>query len=126
MRVLKSFPYDRIGSFRDCNPFKIVFIYTRACPKGFIVKGGSREVEAFMKTLTEPRMEFTTWWHHGKSRSFFCLTNFKRRLHLMKPVFQEDERFVLSVHDYELNKTQIVKKVKRIPRRWIKELNRFT
>jgi hypothetical protein len=71
--VLAEFHYDRVGSFRNGNPFVIAFCYTD--PKwsrlpAFIIKGGSNEVSAEIKKRKFPMLVYTTYWRHKQCRTF--------------------------------------------------------
>lgn len=121
MKVVKEFPYSRIRSFTDLNPYTICFVYTQNEPKGFVVKGGVNDVNEFLKSTNESRMEFRTFWYHGKSRGHVQFENFT--VDFICWDFDKKIKHIKYRHPTEGRK--ILKSVKRIPRRWMKELDQF-
>jgi hypothetical protein len=126
LRVEKEFPYDKIGSFRMMNPFMILFVY----PKNFspfVVKGGSTSVDGYIKRKyeKEPMLINRTYWRHGRHRSFWTHRNI--------PDVHIDFSFIRhNIKKYgrpyvitELNSDKVIAKMRRIPRKWIKELNPY-
>lgn len=130
LRIQKEFPYDRINSFRNGNPYIIKFIYPSE-GKPFIVKGGSRDVDKYInENVSVPAIINVTWWHHGKHRSMWRghLINISVR----KPVLCPDKNWKYSQFGYEIMaaksntfKYELIKKVRKMPRCWLKELNGF-
>jgi hypothetical protein len=132
--VLANFLYDRIGSWREGNPYCIAFCYASKKPSGygkvpeFIIKGGSRDVDHEIERRAFPMLVFRTYWWHGISRK--C-----------NPTFENFEKYTVSgkspyvrgiqpwqmngCHFYRsydvryLNETWV--SVRRIPRKWLRE-----
>lgn len=123
MKILKEFPYNKIGSFTNNNPFTISFIYTKSKPKGFIVKGGLNDVKKFLKdNITEPYIEHRSCWRHGGHRTWIRFENFKSKIYIydIYPSTGKKKYSQIKV-DY----TNIVAEFKRFPRKWIKQLDPF-
>ncbi len=130
--VLADFDYDRIGSFRQCNPYVIAFCYTSKKYhrlESFIIKGGSQDVTYYIKQLGFPMVVFTTFWRHGRSRRMVMFENFKhwtatgqtpfvnqiqRRINREKPCY--------FYRNHEVRFCQrIWFTVRRFPRKWLPE-----
>jgi hypothetical protein len=75
-----SHAYDRIGSFIHVNPYAIAFCYidptavTNLPPKGFIIKGGLKNVE---KTITKYNFSnaLETWYIETNEPQILQLRN---------------------------------------------------
>jgi len=66
----KEFPYDRLRSWADFNPFVICFVYP-ITGKPFCVKGGLQDVRPwFEKNLTCSYVMYETIWNGGNNRTF--------------------------------------------------------
>lgn len=120
-----TFEYDRIRSWKDGNPFTIAFVYPQKS-KPFVLKGGCNDVEFFLRNeLKEPAIVNKTYWYRGSHRgSTIIYNNSNKDIYFCK---DEDGKFTLKMFIRENNNVfmQIIKTVKRIPRKWMKELNEF-
>lgn len=132
--VLKEFPYNQIGSFRDGNPYSIQFCYTnphfkKSTPSGeFIVKGGSIQVSNYLKRMHIPMVVFISYWRHGQSRGLlpqfinFEFHNTKR----IKPFYAPSNYVKMRGRWFYRNfklmyDGNVATMFRKIPRKWIPE-----
>ena len=47
--IVIEFLYDKVGSFREMNPFSISYVYPKKGDKNYIVKGGMKVIEQTLK-----------------------------------------------------------------------------
>jgi hypothetical protein len=125
MKVIKEFEYDKIGSWKNGNPFTICFVYTKNTSG--IIKGGAQQVEDFIKEdIKVPCIAHYTYFYRGQSRRSVCFENFKRDSVFF--VYDWDspgnglDLHIPVLHVLKINNEQ-VKKIRRIPRKWMKELD---
>lgn len=135
--VLVDFDYDKIGSFREGNPFEIAFCYTS--PKyyrleSFIIKGGANDVRRQLEAMRIPMVVFRTFWRHGRHRKLSAdFVNFKnwtltgetphaiprdRRIDKHKPCYfyrRTEVRFA----------QRIWLTFRRFPRKWLSEYDQM-
>lgn len=134
--VRKEFPYDRIGSWHDGNPFTITYVYPQSEPP-FIIKGGYHDVKAWLKSYNKPCVCYRSMWYRGTERGVWDdnLKTFNKNISLyINPQYKkrtkEDSygeyrtgKYIMSIYkDCEL---VLKKTIRRIPRSWIKELDAF-
>ncbi len=134
--VLADFDYDKIFSFRDGNPFEIAFCYTSKRYhrfEAFVIKGGSKDVDHYIKQLNFPMVVFKTFWRHGRARKFVSFENFRtwtatgetpylvpvnRRLNRNKPCY--------FYRNHEVRFSQrIWLTFRRFPRKWLPEYDQM-
>lgn len=129
LQVRKEFPYDRIGSYRNVNPFTINFVYPmHGTP--FIIKGGIIDVNKWMDDFRCPAMINRTLWWHGIHRSMwqghrFYLYVTKPRLNPSRASKYGFEIKVQSRNPDSYGKIETIKCVRRMPRKWMKEFNDY-
>ena len=133
MHVMTAYDYDRIGSFRNGNPYAIAFCY---CSKTFnkhgefVIKGGARDVERKLDSLDFPLLVFMSYWRHGRSR--FCypsLKNFKRfsaaesKPYWSPTDYRRDYKQWRSFYRKWVLKFcgKTILSVRRVPKKWIPE-----
>jgi hypothetical protein len=118
LKVKEAFPWDKIGSYRNANPYSIYFVYPQN-EKPFIIKGGSKDCERFLKAHPNPAIYYYSFWHKGKHRGGWLTHKF------FISISRYDSNYRL-VNGYILSKGgQVIKRVRRIPRKWIKEYDNF-
>jgi hypothetical protein len=122
MKVIKEFEYDKIDSWRDGNPYTICFMYTKNTSG--IIKGGAKQVEKFIESdIKVPCIAHFTYFHRGATRRNVIFKNFKQnRIYFTYDwdsglCRKENTLSVLRVNGNE------IKKIRRIPRKWMKELD---
>jgi hypothetical protein len=134
-----SHAYDRIGSFIHVNPYAIAFCYidptavTNLPPKGFIIKGGLKNVE---KTITKynhvPMLIFLTLWRHGISRQMSPrFYNFETDLcHNKAPWFKQSDLRKMGGRSFFRQSTlmfegKAILSIRRVPRKWLPEYTKL-
>ncbi|OGM09285.1 hypothetical protein A2Z67_05080 [Candidatus Woesebacteria bacterium RBG_13_36_22] len=114
------------GSNQPMSPFTIAFCYT---PKGdpFVVKGGWIDVEKYIKELKEPLLVHTTFWWRKSHRTLIKTYNLTETIYF-------EERKSMSSFAYKPQwkifvqkdaEKKILATVRRMPRKWMKELNPY-
>jgi hypothetical protein len=75
--IKKEFPYDKIRSWAEFNPFVICFIYP-ITGKPFCVKGGLQKIRPWLeKNLTCSHVMYETIWRNGNNRTYHAKVNLK-------------------------------------------------
>jgi len=141
--VVADFPYDRIHSWRDGNPFCIAFCYAsprythnqhpRHGHSNFIIKGGVGDVDLEIKKRHIPMLIFRTLWWRGTSRTMGpSLKNFEHYtpngaspfVHRLQPW-----RIIPGPHFYRRYQlryqNQVYCEMRRFPRKWLPEFDRI-
>lgn len=119
--------YNKIGSFINGNPYTISFIYPKDSDP-FVVKGGSNDVEMYLRDFNKikiPYVKHDTYWRHGTHRRRVTIENLGNGI----------KGYVSGINKKRTGYFEIIlnrsfqrifrKEVKRIPRKWIKELDQF-
>lgn len=122
LQVRKEFPYNKIGSFRKVNPFCLAFVYPESSKDDpFIIKGGLNDIEKFLSEYPFPFIAYYSLWYHKKQRGYWksnikylIITRNFKKVNGKSFLF---EGFVITF------KRKIIKKLNRVPRKWIKELD---
>jgi len=152
MPVRVEFAYNKIGSYcgpLGSNPFTIAFCYPKK-GQSFIVKGGLIDVRKYLTNLTIPCIVHLTYFKHGRSRTQITVyglkpsirchfgllawpkenkiysdmdVNYKEVLHITKKVRNVARRTLMVYR--ETNGLIFEKKLRHIPRCWMKELDQF-
>lgn len=112
--TFKQFSYNRINSFRNCNPYTIIFFYPKD-DTPFVVKGGWNDCNKFIKKYKIPSILHITYWYHGEHRNLYNVINTKIKCYIYRNKYSYD----LSING------KCLKTIKQVPRKWIKELNDF-
>lgn len=116
-----EFPYSPINSFRRTNPFTIMYIYPRY-GHPFVVKGGLNDCDEYLKRFLRPALIHITYWHHGLHRTSIRIINTSKRIYLMRTFDSNVKKTMIEIYVSEVG---IIKTIKRVPRKWIKELDPF-
>lgn len=116
--TLKNFPYNRIDSFRNINPYTIVYFYPKI-GSPFVIKGGLNDCDKFIKRQKTPALLHMTYWRHGKNRSHHVVINTKTKIYIRRIL--ENYKYMYDIST-PINSLKIIK---RVPRKWINELNDF-
>lgn len=111
------------------NPFEIVYLYFKN-KKPLIVKGDSASIKDYLKTnhSKDNYVAHYTTYMGGKSFSHTDahLANYKYRVYLMRDYDPSlPRRKLLKVYDKNSSTKIFTKRMRRIPRGWIKELDAF-
>jgi hypothetical protein len=134
--VLANFMYDRIGSWRNCNPFVMAFCITSKkyfATTKFIIKGGSKDVEKEVKKRHVPMVVWWTYWWRGHCRTIgptfsnfrnYSVTGDNPYVHGIQPWrINQGPRFYRR---YEVRYQQKVWfTVRRFPRKWLPEYDQM-
>lgn len=126
LQVRKDFEWSTIGSYRNGNPYTIIFVYPHpdfGIP--YIIKGGSNDTDKYLNkvTLYVPAMVYKSWWWHGDSRGMWRLKNVNA--FIIKNHWKKcPKKYTLRVDTGKLS-GKILKHMRRIPRKWIKELDPY-
>ena len=132
--VKKEFDYNPIGSFMNVNPYDMAFCYPHPLyHRPFVVKGGHQDVQDYLRSLNIPIIAHHTFYRNKGHRQLVGLYGIEKGIRI-----QKDYRYSKSTSKYIIDmKYQLVKfsgtatkvvlaEFKRIPRRWIRELNLYT
>lgn len=130
--VRKEFDYSPIGSFRNVNPYDIAFCYPHPLyHRPFIVKGGNRDVTEYLKKLNIPMVVHHTFYKGTRHRRIVELYGVDKELRITKSFSYDMEGRYTSSKKFQLMAFRtsyggrILAEFKRIPRRWIRELNLY-
>ena len=119
--VRKEFEYQPVGSWGDGNPFTIAFVYPKN-EKAFAVKGGLNDVKRYIKGLHIPCIVHYPFFRNESVR----FTSIE--VYGLKPefrVFVESSRWPIDKQFMSYGKPVFQKKVRHLPRGWMKELDPF-
>ncbi len=121
-----TFSYKPANGFREQdspqNPFTIAFCYPRF-KDPFVLKGGWVDVEKFLLEKKEPMMAHITFWWKKSHRTLIRAYNLTENV-------QFDEGGKLSgkrwrIYVYKNGEKKTLATIRRIPRKWLKELNPY-
>jgi len=110
----KQFLYNPIRSYTNLNPYTIMFVYPQYC-NPYVIKGGYNDCNKWMKETGTPALVHVTFWKGGKSRVFYQLININPYVSIVKL----KNYYLISSNEVA------IKRVKRVPRKWIKELDDY-
>jgi len=134
--VKKEFDYNIIGSWKNGNPFTIFYVYPKD-DAPFIIKGGANDVKKWMDKYNTPCIYYYAYFHKGVHRGGWCsniknVTDGDVNLYFSneyKPRTTRDygeyRTGKIKIEVYKNNERIFIKKVRRIPRSWIKELDKY-
>lgn len=122
LEVRKEFPYNKIGSYRKVNPFCIAFVYPKSSmDDSFIIKGGLNDIEIFLSKYPFPFITYYSLWKNQHQRGYWK-SNIKYLI-----ISRNYKKVNETVYIYEealiIYKGEVIKKLNRVPRKWIKELD---
>ena len=124
LKVLKEFDYSPINSWSLANPFCIAYCYTPT--DKFVIKGGSRDVKSYIRNIGEPMMVYISFWKDHIDRGLWSFENIITPIFIQQisTVSNKNKHYQISVRT-GLGKYQCIKKIRRIPRKWMVELNPY-
>jgi len=130
--VKQEFEYNPIRSFSLGNAYDVAFCYPHPLyHRPFIVKGGHQDIKKYLKKLNIPMIAHHTLYYKGRHRRIFGLYGIDSNIYIHKRFIDRETGKIIYNKDakYELyylsNKRKVLAKFKRIPRRWIRELNLY-
>jgi hypothetical protein len=100
------------GSWKDGNPYTMMFVYGISGKKT-LIKGGSNQLEILLNEIEEPSIVHVTYFHKGKSRNNINCINFGEY-----KVYMHNK----TILAYKNSELILEKRVKRFPRCFPKEL----
>lgn len=127
--IRKEFKWDKIRSFSRADPYGMAFVYPKpGCDVPFIIKGGRQSINQFFETYKHPALAHITLWYRGKSSYLIRIINSScvfNRLRKSNHVrwrleFRQNSEEAMFRGTYK-----ILKVVKRVPRKWMKELDEY-
>ena len=120
------------------NPYAIAFCYidptikTNLPKKGFIIKGGLRDVENTIENYSyAPMLAFLTLWKNGQSRHMSPrFYNFRTDYNNRAPWFKQSDLRRMNGRSFFrrvdlIFDTKKVLSVRRIPRKWLPEYTKL-
>lgn len=133
--VKKEFTYNPRGSFSRFDPYDVAFCYPHPLyEKPFIVKGGHQLVRDFLKKMNTPMIVHHTFYMKGMTRTIYGFYGLDKGLQIQKHYTYSDtlrkyrisQKFELVKFTYgESIPKKVLARFKRVPRRWIRELNLY-
>jgi len=131
MEVRHNLPYDKIGSFRRRDPYIIAYIYPHpSFGKPFIIKGGGTKIGPLIKKELgiTPAIVHNTYWYRGNVR-YTSIELYNIKNICISEVWDDVKEKYLKKWKIEVRgknyERKILKNIKRIPRKWIKELEPY-
>ncbi len=140
--IKKDFGYNPIGSFTTGNAYDIAFCYPHPLyERSFILKGGHQVIRKYLKEMNTPMIVHHTLYQKGIHRIFYEFYGIENRVaihkeyafnknmkkyriadryNLVKYSFGETDRYGAPIREKKILAT-----FKRVPRRWIRELNLY-
>ena len=119
--IKKEFQWTKIGSYKSCNPFSITFVYPYN-ESPFVLKGGAKNISKFLELYKIPAVVHRTFFCHGEFRTFITTVNINAWVYFdtvkkgKKRIWIESKERIGEVKEIWLRK---------IPRKWIQELEEF-
>ena len=125
MEVRKEFEYSPLNCWSQSNPYTLAFVYPKD-DTPYVVKGGLRDVEAYLKS-NEPKPAIIHYTHfHGKThRRIIETINCGKVLILRKGSTTFNWVWEIQVADYGIGPYKVIAKIRKLPRKWIKELDPY-
>lgn len=131
--VREDFAYSPRGSYRNFNPYDVAFCYPHPLyDRPFILKGGHQDIRKYLKKMNIPMIVHHTFYKKGNRRivyEFYCV---EKGIQIQKRYnFSPETKKYLYSRYFELtlfnftNPKKVLAKFKRVPRRWIRELNLY-
>lgn len=104
------------------SPFTIAFCYPRN-QEPFVVKGGWVDVEKFLTSKNEPLLVHITYWHAKAHRTVMSTYNLTKDIYFEPIGKRSGKRW--RIFTFKDNERKNLATVRRIPRKWLKELNPY-
>lgn len=114
-----------VGFVANDSPYTVYYVYTRD-EGNFIIKGSYSKVIAHLKSIKSPYFYRYTFWMGGKSRGGWRGSN-GIRIYEKHPFNASEQSSNCQKRYYFVSyvnhKPKLLLKVRRIPHRWVKELD---
>lgn len=135
--VKQEFEYNPIRSFSTGNAYDVAFCYPHPLyHRPFMVKGGHQDIRKYLKKLNIPMIAHHTLYYKGRHRRIFGLYGIDSDIYITRKYVYDNgisaDKLKITNKKYELyhlGNTSFERKVlaefKRVPRRWIRELNLY-
>ena len=104
------------------SPFTIAFCYSRN-QEPFVVKGGWVDVEKFLTSKKEPLLVHITYWWRKAHRTVMDTYNLTQDIFFDEVGKRNGKRW--RIFTFKDNVRKNLATVRRIPRKWLKELNPY-
>ena len=145
LKIAKEFPYNKLGSYREANPFTIAFVYPQS-GEACVVKGGLNDVQKYVEANYPIAIINYQFFHKGKHRGYYRFNGEKDGCHISfkksAPSYRQQEynggfgysakqghRCQVTVTCYEKGCKKegkgFKKELRRLPRCWMKELDPY-
>ena len=145
LEVKKEFTYDPYGSFSLKSPYAIAFVYPKNS-NPFIVQGGKKDIENYLSSeFKEPAIVHYHTYEKGIEKTIYKVINVHGlRIRITSPSWPYQNRRsylypmgrrgnIYPVRNVKRAKMSIEvngsltfkKEFRRVPRKWIKEINPF-
>ena len=109
--------WSKIGCYRRVDPFAIFFIYPKD-KKPFVIKGGYQDLLKIVDTYKYWHLRCETLWHKRHSRVFWGTNVPHISIYFTKKIRRHLIYYKSVSHEPILS-------LRRMPRKWIKELNNY-
>jgi hypothetical protein len=104
------------------NPFTIAFCYPKD-KDPFVIKGGWVDVEQYLKsTINDPILVHVTYWWKKAHRTAIHVYNLSEEVYFVEKGTRKKR---WEIYTYKGKEKNVLANVRRIPRKWIKELNPY-
>jgi hypothetical protein len=121
-----DWPYTRIGSWTNGNPYTIAFCYPIES-KPYVLKGGCNNINKYLDSLKEPTLVNKTFWHQGKTRyasyRFFGIKNVYVDESYVKEHSRKRNGWSIGIYEKK-GKIEICH-LRRVPKAFPRELKRY-
>jgi hypothetical protein len=144
LEVKADFQYDPVGCYRKFNPYTICFVYPKL-EDPYIVKGGLNDVKKWLKENQKtPAVAHINYFYRGKARNVFRTFGIRDNVKVFitglkypnENTVSYDDNFNMVINKNVKNTLRheiiilsiektFVKRVRKIPRKWIKELDPY-
>jgi hypothetical protein len=137
LKIAKEFPYNKLGSYREANPFTIAFVYPQS-GEACVVKGGLNDVKKYIDANYPIAIINYTFFAKGINRGYYRVNGEKKGYHISfkksRPSYRKEEgmwghpakqghRCMVII--FGMGGNCFEKEVRRLPRCWMKELNPY-
>ena len=126
--VKKEFEYNPVRSFREGNPYAMVFCYPHPLyHKPFIVKGGYKDCNLYLGGMDFPVFAHFVFFYKGTTRRLFKFYNVDEGIYLLDKRRGRNKTWELYHRNRSIpyENRKLLAEFKRVPRRWIRELNLY-
>ena len=134
--VIKTFPYNKIGSWGRGDPFAVVFVYPRSNKRALHVFKGSWKTieEKIVEYGLRPCIVYADFHCRGQKRTvarvLYNERNSDYNIYLSKDCYKDNKGFHrkhwhLIVFDRKNPCMVLERRFRRPPRNWLKELDKY-